>query len=300
MSGHRTCPHCRAIVQSAICAICGKSVIEEVVETPPAPRQKWWQKLDPKETKRQALVLGGLVILVGAAVYIITRQDPPPNANALPAPVETSTSTTSTTPGRPPTLDGGSSGGGDGVTGIAPGIDRDVGVGGSPWDEVPPVNFVTGRHLVPDLDFTADIARVAEVLAAFPETLRLEPLDRTEIMTFGGPVDIVETETSQPFAARTVSSGLGPLGQVWIIASSGTRDGDAYLAAARSRWDPARAIEQYAPEPGLRMWKLGQDDQTQVWVTDLDDAAIVVLQAPVAVDPEALRTIIVAWQANLH
>ena len=286
-------------MQSTICAICGKSAYEEIAEKPPAARDRWWRKLDPRDTKRQALVLAGLVILVGGVAYLLTRQDPPPDPDALPSPVETSTTTTTTTPGRPPTVEGGTGGGRDGAAGIAPGVDREVGFGVSPWDEAPPVNFVTGRHLSPDLDFTADIARVAEILAAFPAPLQLEPLDGPEIMTFGGPIDIGETEASQPFAARTVSTGLGRLGEVWVIASSGSEDGNAYLAAARSRWDPARAIDQYAPEPGLRMWKLGEDDRTQIWVTDLEDMSIVVLQAPVRVEPETLRAIIVEWRADL-
>ena len=269
------------------------------METPPPARQRWWQRIDPRQAGRQVLITAGGVLLVGAAVYLVTRTDAPPDPDALPDPVTSAASTTSTTPGRAPTVQADRGGGDREVTGIAPGIDREVVPAPSPWEEAPPVNFVTGRHLSPDLDFTADIARVAEILAAFPAPLQLEPLDGPEIMTFGGPIDIGETEASQPFAARTVSTGLGRLGEVWVIASSGSEDGNAYLAAARSRWDPARAIDQYAPEPGLRMWKLGEDDRTQIWVTDLEDMSIVVLQAPVRVEPETLRAIIVEWRADL-
>lgn len=295
--GH--CPHCGAIAHQSICTICGKSAFEEVVAPPPRVRRKWWQTIDPRTARRQALVLSGIVAFAAVTTYLLTREDPPPDPAALPAPDETSLTTSTTSPpGEAPSIDRGDRGPTPTLPDLG-GVDRDVGGGLSPWEEAPPVHFVTGNLLPERDDYTVDIARVQEILAAFPAAFSLDPLEDPELLTFGGPIDLAVTEATQPFAARTMASRTGAIGELWLIASGGSSDGDTYLAAARARWDTDIAVEQFAPTPGVRLWKLGEDATNQMWVTELTADSLALVQVPVGVPPTSLAAAIEAWRANL-
>lgn len=244
-------------------------------------------------------MLSGIVVFAAVTTYILTRPDPAPDPAALPEPAETALTTSTTTPGQAPSVDRGDAAPTPTVPLGDPGVDREVGLGLSPWEESPPIHFVTGGLLVEADDYTDDIARVQELLAGFPALFELEAPAEQELLTFAGRIDLEVTEATQPFAARTMSSRFGEIGELWLIASGGSRAGDAYLAAARSRWDVSIAVEQFSPSPGLRLWKLGEDSTNQMWVTELTDDSLAIVQVPLGIEPTALATAIEAWRANL-
>ena len=299
MDKRARCPHCGALALKTICTICGKSAYEEVTAPPPRERERWWAKVDKRSARRQGIVIGGLVLFTAITGYLLTRPAAAPDPTALPAPEETSLTTSTTTPGRAPSVDRGNSSPTPTVALGESGVGRAVGDGLSPWDEAPPIHFVTGELLSERDDYTADIALVAQLLDAFPPPFTLEPLASNELVTFGGVIDLEVTEATQPFAARRLAGRTDAIGELWLIASAGSADGEAYLAAARGRWDVAAAVEQYAPSPGLRLWKLGEDASTQMWVTALTEDSLAIVQVPVGVEPTALATAVESWRDNL-
>ena len=138
-------------------------------------------------------------------------------------------------------------------------------------------------------------------LAAFPSRWARRARAPPVLLTFDGPVDVATLEASQPFAARTIRSEQDKVivGELWLIASAGSEAGDAYLAAARSRWDLSAAVDQFSPEVGVRLWRLGGDDMTDVWAADLEDKSMVIVQAPVSVAPSVLTNSLSAWRRSI-
>jgi hypothetical protein len=273
--GHQTCPHCRAIVQTSICTICGKSSFEEVAAPIEPVRQRWWTKLENYELRRLGITVLTLALIAGGVLMVVTRSTAPTVANQLPPPVTTT---------------------------IDPGTAREVEAGDSAEPTAPLIDFVTGLWLDEGLDFSADIARVDELIATFPATWALDELDPPELLTFGGPLDIALIEASQPFAARTIRAGQDDMrvGEIWLIASAGGPAGDAYLAAARDRWDLSAAIGQFSPEVGMRLWRLGGDSSLDIWAADLEDRSMVIIQAPVTIAPILLTDSIKAWRRAIE
>ena len=107
-------------------------------------------------------------------------------------------------------------------------------------------------------------------------------------------------EASQPFAARTLlrpADGV-PVGELWLIASAGSDDGNEYLAAANARWDINAAIDQFSPDVGIRLWRLAADTEINLWASNLIDDALVVIQAPLEVEPQVLTNALEAWRRN--
>jgi hypothetical protein len=156
---------------------------------------------------------------------------------------------------------------------------------------------VTGLLLDESIDYTVDIERVAELLAAFPGALTVAPLDPPEILTFEGRLDTEQLESTQPFAARTLHGTDGvAVGELWLIASGGSEVGDAYLAAARARWSLAAAVGQFSPEVGLRLWLLGADSTTNLWASDLDDDSMILVRSPPTIEPRTLTDVLKAWR----
>jgi hypothetical protein len=271
VEGHQTCPHCRAIVQTSICTICGKSSFEEVAATIEPVRQKWWTKLENNEFRRLGVTLLTLALITGGIFIVATRPTSPTVANQLPPPAATT---------------------GD------PGTAREVEAVDSAEPTAPPIDFVTGLWLDEGLDFSADIARVDDLLAVFPTTWELDELDPPELLTFDGPLDVALIEASQPFAARTIRAGQDAMrvGELWLIASAGDTAGDAYLDAARDRWNSSAAIDQFSPEVGMRLWRLGGDSTLDIWAADLEDRSMVIIQTPVTIAPILLTDSIKAWR----
>ncbi len=282
-------------MQSTICTICGKSSFEEVAAPIEARREKWWTTLENNELRKLGVTVVILTFVVGAMAFVLTRPDPVPIATELPPPASTTPTTPTSEPsGQAPSIAGGIRP----SSLVVPGVPREVGEGLSPWQSPPPIDFITGQWLDEDLDFSDDIARVDELLAVFPAPWALEKLDPPQLLTFDGVIDIATIETSQPFAARTIRRAQDDLdvGELWLIASSGTEAGDAYLAAARARWDLAAAVDQFSPEVGGRLWRLGGDDSINLWASDVDRSSMVIIQAPVSVAPIVLTDSLKAWR----
>jgi hypothetical protein len=286
-------------VQSNSCSICGKSSLDAVAAPPPPTKTRWTDAFEHNELRKVGTSLLVITVLAAGAAFVLTRPDPAPSANALPPPVSTNTvEPRPATSERPPSLVGGARP----TTGFLPGVPREVDDALSPWDTPPPVDVVTGLPLDESLDYTDDITRVAELLAAFPDGFTLAPLDPPVVLTFDGGLDADQLEATQPFAARTLrrddGSTLGgpALGQLWLIASGGSTAGDAYLAAARERWNLDAAVDQFSPEVGLRLWLLGADATTTLWASDLDEDSMVLLQSPASVDPAILADALDAWR----
>jgi hypothetical protein len=282
-------------VQSTICTICGKSSFEEVTAPVEAPRQKWWTTLENNELRKAGVTVVILACVVGVMAFVLTRPDTTPVATELPPPASTTTAPPSLEPsGQAPSIAGGIRP----SSLVVPGVPREVGEGLSPWQSPPPIDFVTGQWLDEELDFTADIARVDELLAVFPVPWALVELDPPQLLTFDGVIDVASIETSQPFAARTIRRAQdgSDVGELWLIASSGTDAGNAYLAAARARWDLAAALDQFSPEVGVRLWRLGGDESINLWASDVDRASLVIIQAPVSVAPVVLTDSLKAWR----
>ncbi|MDW3220377.1 MAG: hypothetical protein R8F63_17345 [Acidimicrobiales bacterium] len=296
IEAHETCPHCKALVQSTICTICGKSAFEEVAAPTVREREKWWKTLENGEIRKVATTVAVVLAIAGVVAFILTRPEaevtatelPPPDPNAVDVPDPEPKA-----PDAPPAADA--------VTRpndlIAPGTSREVADGLSPWETLPPVDFVTGEFLDEDIDYGPDIDRVDELLSLFTGGLALAPLDPPEIVTFDGALDVEMLETTQPFAARTVTTGDDQdVGELWLIASSGSEEGDAYLASARDRWNIEAAVDSYAPAAGVRLWKLGSGDGLTVWATDLEQDSLLVIQAPSLVPPEIITNTLRAWR----
>lgn len=260
----QTCLHCRALVQSSICSICGKTSFEEVAaKADPDQAPKWWQKLENNELQKVGGVTAALLLIAIVMGYALTRPEAETVANALPPPVSTTTTTT------PPWLADDISTPSvanavrtaDGL--VTPGTPREVGDTPSPLETPPPINFITGLLLDADLEFTADIARVHALYGAFPPAFSLAALDPPEILALGGVVDALRVEETQPFAARTIVR---------------TQDGQ---------------------ELGVRLWLLGGNEDLNLWATDLEARSIVAFQAPANVAPSAFTDVLQAWRRGL-
>lgn len=283
-------------MQTTICSICGRSSFEEVAPADEKPQPKWNDAFENNELRKLAAGVLVLIVLIGAVAFVLTRPDSTLSATDLPPPA-------STTPRAPepevaeaaPSVAGGVKP----TSGFLPGAQREVGEGLSPWETPPAVDFVTGLLLDESLDYTVDVARVAELLDTFPEGLSLSPLDPAEILTFDGSVDAEQVETTQPFAARVISRPDGlAVGELWLIASGGSEAGDLYLAAARERWNLDAAIDQYSRDVGVRLWLLGSDSTTNIWASDLEEDSLLLVQAPITVDPAVLTDALQSWRRS--
>lgn len=288
-------------MQSTICSICGKSAFDEVAAPAARPRRSGWDALDQGELRRLGAGVLTVALFAGAVVYWVTRPDPEVVATELPPPGPTVTVVDDPVPTAPDAPVGA-----DAVLPtnaiIDPGAPREVaGDGLAPWETAPPVDFVTGLYLDEDIDYTVDIARVDELLAAFPALLDAAPLDPAEIQTLDGALDVELLETTQPFAARSLrrADNGTDVGELWLLASGGTEQGDAYLAAARARWNVDAAIGNFAGGAGLRIWTLAEGEDRTIWVTDLETDSLLVIQTPPAVSPELLTDTLRAWRRSL-
>jgi hypothetical protein len=272
------------------------SALEAVAPTEAPPAPKWTDSLENNELRKLGVGVAALLVIGAGIAFVLTRPDPAPSANSLPPPASTTTvEIEPTTSEPPPSLVGGARP----ATGFLPGTPREVGEGLAPWETPPAIDFVTGLLLDESLDYTGDTARVAELLDAFPEEFGVAELDPPEIVTFDGPVDAEQVEATQPFAARTLTAADGTeIGQSWLVATGGSEVGDAYIAAARERWSIDDAIDQYAPEVGVRLWLLTADDTMNLWSAPLLEDSLVVVRSSTAVDPELITDLLCAWRRD--
>ena len=281
-------------MQSTVCAICGKSAYETVAPPPPPPARRWTDAFEHNELRKTGVTLLALLVIVAGVAYVLTRPDNAPDANPLPPPASTTTvETIPPSSDAPPSLLGGARP----ASGFIPGTPREVGEGLSPWETPPPIDFVTGLLLDKSLDYSVDIARIGDLLDIFPDVATLTELDPPEIQTFRGIIDAELLEATQPFAARTLSgSDDAAIGQIWLIASGGSEAGDDYLTAARERWNPDGAIDQFSPDVGVRLWLLAGDATTKVWLSDLEDDSMVLVRVAADVDPQFLTDTLRSWR----
>lgn len=256
--------------------------------------QRWWTKLENNELRNVGAFAASVLLIAALVTFVLTRPDDATVANELPPPA----STTSTVP--PAVTDESAPsvrGGARPDLMFAPDAQREVGDGLAPWDEPPVVDFVRGGLLDITEEYDLDTARVAELLEQFPSPFVLSPLEGGTITTFDGELDAATIEESQPFAARSIQGPTGNVvGELWLIASGGSEAGDAYLAAADARWDRNAAIDQFTPDVGMRLWRLGTDERINLWASNLLDGAVVLIQARLDVAPVVLTDALSAWQ----
>ncbi|MEZ5166116.1 MAG: hypothetical protein R2695_06365 [Acidimicrobiales bacterium] len=246
------------------------------------------------------MAIAGLLIAGITLTLVLTRADPGPDAAPLPPPASFVPSPIVTADGRPPSIDGP---GTTEVDVVTPGAPREVGNGLAPWQTAPPVDIVTGEPLDPRLDFGADIAATRRRVEAFARDSGrwsiTVPVD-AEITTPTGTTDRELAEQTQPFAARRLADDAGTgIGDVWVLASGGSDAGDRYLAEARRRWSPTKAIETHSPSVGLRLSLIYENEAHRIWVVDLDGDSILVFDMPATTDVTTLADVTAAWRAAI-
>lgn len=290
VKGMATCAHCRALISTPICPICGKSVHDPVEAPPPGPVTRTLAR----EDRRRLIGFGvGIVVIATAGIgarVLLSRAPAEPQPTVLAAPTETTT--TVRTEGDAPTVTRP-----DGPVPTLPsfsgeGAERAVGPNPSPWRGDAPVDVVTG-DLLADADHSAGVAAVAAMLAGIPEGWTLAPTTATEVQG----VPLAAVEASQGFAARTVSDDFGLIGDVWVIARGPRRDDASahYFDQAVGRWGAANAIDTFAPEPGVRIHLVAADGIDAVWVDQRADA-LLVFTVPSTTDLSRLTDLVDAWR----
>lgn len=290
VKGMATCAHCRALISTPICPICGKSEHDEVEIEDAGPIRRRGLSA---EDRRRVIGFGAFLATTAAVVaitYVLLNREPAePVPTALAAPTET-TSTIRTegdapTVTRPPAP-------AEPLPTFETGAEREVGTGSNPWRGDVPRNVLNGE-LLPDADYGPGIDAVADLLAAAPPAWTFTTPETTE----AGGVDLEAAETSQPFAARAVTDENGALGDLWVFAR-GQRSDDASAALldeARSRWPIDEALDSFSPKAGVRIHLIADDGNGAVWVDDRPDAVIVFLVGP-GTDPARIGGLAAAWR----
>lgn len=285
-----TCAHCRALISTPICPICGKSEHDEVEVEETGPLRR--RGMTP-EDRRRVIGFGAFVgtcLLVAGLAYVLLKREP---AEPIPTTLAAPTETTSTirTEGDAPTV----------TRPAAPaqplptfetGAEREVGTGSNPWRGQVPRNILTG-DLLPDAELGPGIEAVADLLTAAPAGWTISATEATE----ADGIDLAAAESSQPFAARAVSGEDGPLGDLWLFAR-GPRTDDAsavLLDQARSRWPVDGAIDTFSPKAGVRIHLISDDGTDAVWVDDRADAVFVFF-VDSATDPARIGGLAADWR----
>ena len=113
----------------------------------------------------------------------------------------------------------------------------------------------------------------------------------------GAGVALDAAETTQPFAARSITDENGPLGEVWVFAR-GPRTDDAsavLLDQARAKWPTDLAAESFSPKAGVRIQLLIDDGSQAIWIDDRDDTLFVFI-VPAGTDPARIGGLSAAWR----
>lgn len=289
VKGMSTCAHCRALISTPICPICGKSADDpiEIEDLGPIKRQM------ATEDRRRVIGFATFVVvcmLAGAGVYVaLSGETAEPVPTTLAAPTETTS--TIRTEGEAPTVTRP-----DSPTEPLPtfetGAEREVGAGASPWRGGVPRNVIDG-DLLPDADFGPGLAAVAALLADAPAGWTFAPSTTDEV----NGVELFAAEATQPFAARMVDDENGPLGEVWLFAR-GPRTDDASAALldqARTKWPIDIAVETFSPKAGVRVHLLFDDGTQAVWIDDRETSLVVFIVAS-GTDAARVGALADAWR----
>ena len=289
VKGMSTCAHCRALISTPICPICGKSIHDEVEIEDLGPIKRTMATEDRRRVIGFAtFVIVAIVASVGVYV-VLNREAPEATPTLLAAPTETTS--TIRTDGDAPTVTRP-----DGPVEPLPtfetGAEREVGAGASPWAGGVPRNLLDGE-LLPDADFDAGIEAVAAMLAAVPDGWSFDSAPTEAV----NGVDLRAAETSQPFAARLVSDEAGILGEVWVFARGPRRDdaSAALLDQALAKWPTDMATESFSPKAGVRVHLLLDDGNQAVWIDERDDALLVFIVES-GIDPARIGGLAAAWR----
>jgi len=272
--GIANCPHCGALLQGSICAICGKSMHEavEVVDAPPPP-SAWATDFDTRRLAVMGATIGVLLIVAAGAWFILSRPAAAPAPNALPPPSPTTirVDVESPTVGRPEAPS-------DPIPAatieVGQGAERTIGGGSSPWEAPVPIDILTGEPLA-DGDYQAGINEVARLLER--GSSEFDFAAPTLLATASG-VDFATAEADQPFGARGVSLDGIPVADLWLFAAPRGDEGpsSAYVAAATAQWPVEAATQQYSPQVGVRIHLVADDGLIAVWVSHLPNRLLVV------------------------
>ena len=289
VKGMSTCAHCRALISTPICPICGKSIHDEVEVEDLGPIKRTMAADDRRRLIGFATFVVVVIVASVGAYVILNRETPEASPTLLAAPTETTS--TIRTEGDAPTVTR-PDGPVDPLPTFETGAERDVGAGASPWRGGVPRNVLDGE-ILPDADFDAGIQAVAAMLAATPEGWTFDPAPTEEV----NGVDLLAAETSQPFAARLVTDEEGVLGEVWVFARGPRRDdaSAALLDQARAKWPTDMATESFSPKAGVRVHLLFDDGTQAVWVDERDDALLVFI-VDAGVDPARIGGFAAAWR----
>lgn len=291
--GLSTCAHCGALLNGPLCAICGKSERDAVETIDPAPARRSLSA----DSKRQLRSVAGFVVVAAVLATVgytlLTRESTEPAPLALATPTPTSSTTTVPPPTvRPPTIDRPEAAV-EPLPTIAVGAERFVepSDGANPWNGALAHNVLSGATL-DNTDYRPGIDAVTARVAAIPSEFVTAAPTRSE---WNG-VDLADAERSQPFAARSIGDGAGPIADVWIIARGpSTQDGSAaFLDQARALWPIADPLASFSPRPGVRLLQLSDDGTETLWIDQRDDW-LALYRTPSGTDPGLLGAISDGW-----
>ena len=289
VKGMSTCAHCRALISTPICPICGKSIHDEVEVEDLDPVKRTMATEDRRRVIGFATFVFVAIIASVGAYVVLNRETPEATPTLLAAPTETTS--TIRTEGDAPTVTRP-----DGPVEPLPtfetGAEREVGTGANPWRGAVPRNVLNG-DLLPDADYGPGIDAVAAMLADTPDGWTFAAAVTLELHG----VAVEAAETSQPFAARSIVDENGDLGEIWIFARgpSTTDASAALLADAQAKWPVDLATETFSPEVGVRIHLLADNGSQAIWLDERDDALVVFVVAS-GTDPGRVGALAAAWR----
>ena len=192
IKGMSTCAHCKALISTPICPICGKSIHDEVEIEDLGPIKRTMATEDRRRVIGFATFVVLAVVLSAGVYVVVNRETAEPVPTLLAAPTETTS--TIRTEGDAPTVTRP-----DGPVEPLPtfetGAERDVGGGTSPWAGALPLNILDG-DLLPDADLDPGIEAVAAIVASAPPGWQFGPSTTAEVN--GVALDVAELDQQRP------------------------------------------------------------------------------------------------------
>ena len=293
VQGMATCAHCGALLTTPVCAICGKSVRDEVEVVDAVPASRGMSPEGRRQVMGFVVFLGVVAGLALGGLWFFSREsvEPIPAALATPDPTQTTTTTEAPVAVDPPTI-ARPDAAAEPLPTIAVTVgDVGTGDGSNPWAGTPPRNVVSG-DLLDNTDYDPGIAAVATLLAAAPTNFIFDAPTLTE---WNG-IDLTAAETAQPFAARSIADDTGAIADVWVFArGASTSDGSAaFLDQALLAWPVLEPIESYSPRPGVRLHRISDDGAEAVWV-DARSTWMLIYRTPSGTDAGLLGAVSEDW-----